>query len=168
MATEAAFDAAPTEPASRRMQHLYADCNTATGMIYTDPTRKFLTPSVSGYKYMFVVYNYDGKYTHSEPTIYNKGPSIIAAYKSPSNNLNLADSNPSSNDSTIRHHWPFSLSWMMLVLNSNCHHSIAIAATPQSEQFTLLKITSLLDCAPPTATLPYTFDTKCYPKASLP
>jgi hypothetical protein len=50
-------------------------------MIYTDPTGKSLTPSVSGYQYMFVVYEYDGNYIHSEPMIDRKGPSIIASFK---------------------------------------------------------------------------------------
>jgi hypothetical protein len=50
-------------------------------MIYTNPTGKILTPSVSGHQYMLVVYEYNGNCIHSEPMINHTGPSIIAAYK---------------------------------------------------------------------------------------
>jgi hypothetical protein len=73
-------DTAPPEPPSIRTHHIYAHCHAATGMIYTDPTGRFLTPSVSGNQYMLVVYEYDGIYNHSEPMIDRTGPSIIAAY----------------------------------------------------------------------------------------
>jgi hypothetical protein len=78
---KAELDNAHPESPSRRTRHLYADFNATTDMIYTDPTRKYLTPSVSGHQYMLVVYEYDGNYIHSEPMIDHTGPSIIAAYK---------------------------------------------------------------------------------------
>jgi hypothetical protein len=78
---KATLDTAPPKPSSSRMRHLYADCNATTGMIYTNPTGRFLTPSISGHQYMRVVYKYDGNYIHSEPMVDCTGPSIIAAYK---------------------------------------------------------------------------------------
>jgi hypothetical protein len=80
-AAPADADIAPPEPPSIRTRHIYTDCHATTGMIYTDPTGRFLTPSVSGNQYMLVVYEYDGNYIHSEPMIDRTGPSIIAAYK---------------------------------------------------------------------------------------
>jgi hypothetical protein len=88
---EAMIDTAPPEAPSSRTRHMYADFNATTGMIYTDPTGRFITPSVSGHQYMRVVYEYDGNCIHSEPMVDRTGPSIIAAYKKLSNILNLAD-----------------------------------------------------------------------------
>jgi hypothetical protein len=78
---DAALDTTPPEPPSTRTQHPYADCNTTAGMIYTDPTSIFLTPSVSCHQYTIVVYEYDGNYIHSESIVDRTGPSIITAYK---------------------------------------------------------------------------------------
>jgi hypothetical protein len=50
-------------------------------MVYTDPTGKFLVPSVSGNQYVLVVYEYDSNYIHAEPMIDQTGPSIISAYQ---------------------------------------------------------------------------------------
>jgi hypothetical protein len=50
-------------------------------MIYTDPTGKFLTPSVSGNQFIIIVYEYDGNYIYGAPMPDRTGPSIIAAYK---------------------------------------------------------------------------------------
>jgi hypothetical protein len=50
-------------------------------MVYTDPTGKFLVPSVSGNQYILIVYEYDSNYIHAEPMIDRTGPSIIAAYQ---------------------------------------------------------------------------------------
>jgi hypothetical protein len=108
MDAEAALKNTPYEPPSRQMRHLYADCNATTGMIYTDPKRRFMTSSVSFNQYMPVVYEYDGNCINSETMIDRTGPSIIVAYKNRSSILNLADSNLPSNDWTMRHHWPFS------------------------------------------------------------
>jgi hypothetical protein len=78
---EAALDTVPPVPPSSHTRHLYADCNATTGMIYTNPANRFLTPSVSSHQYMFVVYEYDGNNIHSEPMLDRTGPSIIATYK---------------------------------------------------------------------------------------
>jgi hypothetical protein len=60
---------------------MYYDCHCTTGMVYTEPTRKFLVPSVSGNQYVLVVYEYDSNYIHAEPMIDRTGLSIIAAYQ---------------------------------------------------------------------------------------
>jgi hypothetical protein len=80
MEQEATHDAAPPEPPSARTRHLYADCHATTGMISTDSTGRFLTPSTSGNQYILVVYEYDGNFIHTEPMVDLKGPSIIAEY----------------------------------------------------------------------------------------
>jgi hypothetical protein len=48
-------------------------------MIYTDPTYKFLAPSVSGNQYVLILYEYDGNYIYGAPMPDRTGPSIIAA-----------------------------------------------------------------------------------------
>jgi len=55
------------EPAALKTHFLYADCQPATGQIYTDPTGRFLVPSVSGNSYILVVYDYDSNFIHAEP-----------------------------------------------------------------------------------------------------
>jgi hypothetical protein len=79
---DAAYDVAPHEESTTtRTRHVYTDCHCTTGMVYTDPTRKFLVPSVSGNQYVLVVYEYDSNYIHAEPMIDRTGPSIISAYQ---------------------------------------------------------------------------------------
>jgi hypothetical protein len=46
---------------------LYANCQPANGQIYTNPTGRFLVPSVSGNSYILDVYDYDGNFIHAEP-----------------------------------------------------------------------------------------------------
>jgi hypothetical protein len=50
-------------------------------MIFTDPTGKFITPSVSGNQYALIVYEYDGNYIYGAPMPDRTGPYIIAASK---------------------------------------------------------------------------------------
>jgi hypothetical protein len=74
-------DTSPPEPPTIRSGTIYIDCQCTTGMIYTDPTGKFITPSVSGNQYILIVYEYDGNYIYGAPMPDRTGPSIIAAYK---------------------------------------------------------------------------------------
>jgi hypothetical protein len=74
-------NAAPPLEDNTRTIIIYADCHCTTGMVYTDPTGKFLVPSVSGNQYILFVYEYDGNYIHAEPMIDRTGPSIIADYQ---------------------------------------------------------------------------------------
>jgi hypothetical protein len=55
------------EPFPVRTAALFADCQLATGQIYTDPTGRFLVPSTSGSSYMLVLYDFDSNYIHVEP-----------------------------------------------------------------------------------------------------
>jgi hypothetical protein len=81
MEQEATYDTTPPEPPSARTRHLYVDCHATTGIIFTDPTGIFLTPSTSGNQYIPVVYGYDGNLIHAKPMLDHKGPSIITSYK---------------------------------------------------------------------------------------
>jgi hypothetical protein len=74
-------DVAPPPEDNTRTRIIYADCHCTTGMVYIDPTGKFLVPSVSGNQYILVIYEYDSNYIHAEPMIDRTGPSIIAAYQ---------------------------------------------------------------------------------------
>jgi hypothetical protein len=72
--TDIEDDVAPPAADTTRTRLIYADCHCTTGMVYTDPTDKFLVPSVSGNQYLLIVYEYDSNYIHT-------GPSIIAAHQ---------------------------------------------------------------------------------------
>jgi hypothetical protein len=74
-------DVTPPPEDNTRTRIIYADCQCTTGMVYTDPTGKFLVPSVSGNQYILIVYEYDSNYIHAEPMTDRTGPSIIAAYQ---------------------------------------------------------------------------------------
>ena len=54
------FNATTIEP--KRTHHVYVNCFSATGKIYTDQTGPFLRPSISGNKYVFILYDYDSNY----------------------------------------------------------------------------------------------------------
>ena len=69
------------EPAALKTHFLYADCQPATGQIYTDPTGRFLVPSVSGNSYILVVYDYDSNFIHAEPMRNRTKEVILAAYQ---------------------------------------------------------------------------------------
>jgi hypothetical protein len=81
MEQEVTHGASPPEPPPARTRHLYADCRATTGMLFIDPTGRFLTPSTSGNQYILVVYEYDGNFIHAEPMVDRKAPSVITAYK---------------------------------------------------------------------------------------
>jgi hypothetical protein len=74
-------DVYPPSEGTTRIRHVYTDCHCTTGMVYTDPTGKFLVPRVSGNQYVLVVYEYDINYIHAEPMIDRTGPSIISSYQ---------------------------------------------------------------------------------------
>jgi hypothetical protein len=69
------------EPAALKTHFLYADCQPATGQIYTDPTGRFLVPSVSRNSYILVVYDYDSTFIHAEPMKNRTKEVILAAYQ---------------------------------------------------------------------------------------
>jgi hypothetical protein len=68
-------------PPTLRSGTIYADYQCTTSIIYTDPTGKFLTPSVYRNQYVLIVYKYDGNYIYGAPMPDHTGPSIIVAYK---------------------------------------------------------------------------------------
>jgi hypothetical protein len=74
-------DVAPPAEDNTRTRIIYADSHCTTGMVDTDPTEKFLVPSVSGNQYILILYKYDSNYIHAEPMIDRTCPSIIAAYQ---------------------------------------------------------------------------------------
>jgi hypothetical protein len=47
-AQEALRDAFPPEPPASRSHCTYTDCQSTNGIVYTDPTGRFLEPSTSG------------------------------------------------------------------------------------------------------------------------
>jgi hypothetical protein len=70
-----------TEPTAVRTANLYADCQPATGQIYTDPTGSFLVPSSSGNAYMLVLYDYDSNVIHVEAMRNRTKVQHLAAYQ---------------------------------------------------------------------------------------
>jgi len=69
------------KPAALKTHFLCADCQPATGQIYTDPTGRFLVPSVSGNSYILVVYDYNSNFIHAEPMKNCTKEVILAAYQ---------------------------------------------------------------------------------------
>jgi len=67
--------------AALKTNFLYADCQPATGQIYTDPTGRFVVPSVSGNSYILVVYDYNSNFIHAEPMRNRTKEVILAAYQ---------------------------------------------------------------------------------------
>jgi hypothetical protein len=61
--------------------YIYADCQLATGQIYTDPTGHFLVPSISGNQYLLVLYDYDSNFIHAKPMKNRTKETILAAYR---------------------------------------------------------------------------------------
>ena len=55
------------EDNNERNHFTYANCEPITGKIYTDQTGQFLTPSHSGNKYMFILYDYESNYIDIVP-----------------------------------------------------------------------------------------------------
>ncbi len=82
-ATETTTDIIPpsTEPPALRTNRLFVDIQPVSGQIYTDPTGRFLTPSISGNTDMLVLYDYDSNAILVEPMKGKSGPQILAAYK---------------------------------------------------------------------------------------
>jgi hypothetical protein len=74
-------DVTPPPEDNTRTRIIYADCHCTNGIVYTNPTGKFLVTSVSGNQYILVVNEYDSNYIHAEPMTDRTCPSIIAAYQ---------------------------------------------------------------------------------------
>jgi hypothetical protein len=72
---------APGDAPQGRSLHIYADCHSVTGQIFTDPTGRFVTPPSSGNAYILMVYDYDSNYIHAEPMKSRAGPDILDAYQ---------------------------------------------------------------------------------------
>jgi hypothetical protein len=104
--TEAAHDAAPPNPPALCFGVIYVDCHCTTGMIYTEPTGKFLTPSVSGNQYVLIIYEYDGNYMYGAPMPDHIRPSIMSAYKTA---IQLFESRASSRSSNASPMMPLAL-----------------------------------------------------------
>ena len=65
-----------------RTNQVFADCFQATGRIYTDQTGPFLTPSTSGNRYIFVLYDYDSNYIAAVGIPSRTKDQLIKAYRS--------------------------------------------------------------------------------------
>ena len=73
------FSASATTPA--RTHAIFTDCITATGQIYTDQSGPFLTPSTSGNKYIFVLYDYDSNFIDAIPIPSRSKAQLVQAYR---------------------------------------------------------------------------------------
>jgi hypothetical protein len=69
------------EPTAVKTANLFADCQLATGQIYTDLTGRFLVPSSSGNAYMHILYDYDSNYIHVGPMRNRTKAQHLAAYQ---------------------------------------------------------------------------------------
>jgi ABC-type transporter MlaC component len=74
-------DAPDYEPhITERTNVVYAAIHTIDGHTYTDLTDRFRTTSSRGYKYILVLYDYDGKRVHAEPMKNRSDAEAIRAY----------------------------------------------------------------------------------------
>ena len=55
------------EPNNKRTHHVFPSIQPITGKIFTDQTGQFPCPSISGNKYLFVLYDYDANYIDAVP-----------------------------------------------------------------------------------------------------
>jgi hypothetical protein len=62
-------DCSTPPPIEQRTHAVYLASIEATGRLYSDPTGRFLVPSVSGNKYIMVAYDYDSNYIFAEPML---------------------------------------------------------------------------------------------------
>jgi hypothetical protein len=57
----------PNTTPQQRTHYIYPACTNITGQIHTDQTGQFTVPSISGNKYLLILYDYDSNYIHAEP-----------------------------------------------------------------------------------------------------
>ena len=65
-----------TDPPALKSHYLYADCDAATGQIFTNQPGRFITLSSSGNTNMLILYDYDSNFIHVEPMPNRSGESI--------------------------------------------------------------------------------------------
>ena len=82
------------EPPASTTSYIYADCQTHTGQIYSDPTGRFLLPSSSGNVSILVVYDHDSNAIFAEPMKTKSGAEYLAAYKRVHSTLTKAGLKP--------------------------------------------------------------------------
>ena len=66
---------------AKRTNHVYADCQTITGQIYTDQTGKMLTTSAAGMNYCLVLYDFDSNLVWAVPMPSRTKHQILKAMK---------------------------------------------------------------------------------------
>ena len=71
----------PACPPPKRSHSVYTDCIPATGRIYTDQSGPFLTPSISGNKYIFILYDYDSNFIDAIPIPSRTKEQLVKAYR---------------------------------------------------------------------------------------
>ena len=71
--------ALPTE--NTRTHHVFTTCEPITGKIFTDQTGQFICPSISGNKYLFILYDYDSNYIDAVPMPSKTKHQILLAYQ---------------------------------------------------------------------------------------
>ena len=69
------------EPNNKRTHHVFPSVQPITGKIFTDQTGQFPCPSISGNKYLFVLYDYDANYIDAVPMPSRTQHQILIAYK---------------------------------------------------------------------------------------
>ena len=65
----------------KRSHAIYTDCIQATGRIFTDQSGPFLTPSISGNKYIFILYDYDSNFINAIPIPSRTKEQLVKAYR---------------------------------------------------------------------------------------
>ena len=71
-----------TKAPATRTHLTYASCYEVTGKIFTDQTGPFIHPSISGNKYVFILYDYDSNYISATAIPSRSKEHLVKAYRS--------------------------------------------------------------------------------------
>ena len=71
-----------TDPSSIRTNDVFCATQEITGKTFSDQTGKFVCPSVSGNKYIFILYHYDSNSIHARAIPSRTKHQLLTAYKS--------------------------------------------------------------------------------------
>ena len=79
------------EPGNERTHYVYPECMPITGQISTDQTGQFSIPSISGMKYLMILYDYDSNHITAEPIPLRTEFQMLKAYRKLDQNYNYED-----------------------------------------------------------------------------
>jgi hypothetical protein len=138
---------------------VYAAIHDLEGHTYTDLTGRFPKTPSRGYKYILVLYDYDGNNIQAEPTKNRSDTEAIRAYTKNVTNSPPKDSSPHSKQWIMKRQQRSHTSSNQKTPSSNLWHHTSIDRMLPKEQSRHLQTILLLDCAPLTNSSHCTYGT---------